>query len=123
MSPQQLSAAIAAAIMVAVSAVLLALVALRRSRRTDEQVRRRLVEFQRLLDQADNRIARPDGTRPSGPDDPAGAGRSTAADKADEIARLAVQGLDAIEIARRMNVDVGEVELMINLHKCPSASS
>jgi hypothetical protein len=36
---------------------------------------------------------------------------------------LAVQGLDAIEIARRTNVDVGEVELMINLHKCSSASS
>ena len=123
MSPEQLSAAIAAAIMVAVSALLLALVALRRSRNTDEQVRRRLVEFQRLLDQAENRIARLDGTRPRGPDDPAGAGRSTAAHKADEIARLALQGLNAIEIARRMNVDVGEVELMINLHKCPPASS
>lgn len=52
MSLEQLAAAVAAAIMVAISAVLLALVALRRGRDTDEKVQKRLVEFQRLLDQA-----------------------------------------------------------------------
>lgn len=52
MSLEQLAAAVAAAIMVAISAVLLALVALRRGRDTDEKVQKRLVEFQQLLDQA-----------------------------------------------------------------------
>jgi len=33
-----------------------------------------------------------------------------------EILRLKSQGLDAIEIARRMEMNVGEVELIMNLH-------
>ena len=36
-----------------------------------------------------------------------------------EILRLMQQGLDAIEIARRVQMDVGEVELVRNLHHRP----
>ena len=123
MSPEQLSAAAAAALMVAISAVLLALVALRRGRDSDEKVHKRLTELQQQLDQAENRVARLERARDGLADDAVGEGRPAAAAKADEIARLAGQGVEAVEIARRMNMDVGEVELMINLQKCRSASS
>ena len=123
MSPEQLSAAAAAAIMVAVSAVLLALVALRRGRDSDEKVHKRLAELQQLLDQAENRIARLERARDGSADDTGGQGRPAAAHKADEITRLAGQGVEAVEIARRMNMDVGEVELMINLQKCRPVST
>ncbi len=123
MSPEQLSAAAAAAIMVAISAVLLALVALRRGRDSDEKVHKRLAELQQLLDQAENRIARLERARDGSADDAGGQGRPAAAHKADEIASLAGQGVEAVEIARRMNIDVGEVELMINLQKCRPVST
>lgn len=35
-----------------------------------------------------------------------------------EVFRLSRQGLDGVEIARRLELDVGEVELMLNLHRC-----
>ena len=123
MSLEQLSAAIAAAIMLAASAALLALLVLRRLRNAIELIRRRLDELQQSLERAENRIAQLEAARRAGGDDPAGGGRPAAALKADEVSRLASQGLNAVEIARRMNMDVGEVELMINLHSRPPASS
>jgi hypothetical protein len=35
-----------------------------------------------------------------------------------EVFRLSRQGLDGVEIARRLELDVGEVELMLNLQRC-----
>ncbi len=35
-----------------------------------------------------------------------------------EVLRLSRQGLDGVEIARRLELDVGEVELMLNLQRC-----
>jgi hypothetical protein len=35
-----------------------------------------------------------------------------------EVLRLSRQGLDAVEVARRLELDVGEVELMLNLQRC-----
>jgi type II secretory pathway component PulM len=35
----------------------------------------------------------------------------------DQVVALAAQGLDSVEIARRLRMDVGEVELMLNLHR------
>jgi DNA-nicking Smr family endonuclease len=34
-----------------------------------------------------------------------------------QVMALAAQGLDSVEIARRLKMDVGEVELMLNLHR------
>jgi len=35
-----------------------------------------------------------------------------------EVVRLSRQGLDPVEIARRMRLDVGEVELLVRLQNC-----
>ncbi len=76
----------------------------------------RIRRLQKLIADADGRIdelrrlaaAREDDAglyQPDGPDEQARA----------EIIRLGRQGLEAVEIARRMDVAVGEVELVINL--------
>jgi methyl-accepting chemotaxis protein len=71
----------------------------------------RIQELQEAMDRAETTLQRL-GSGGKGPDyrpirDPAHG----------EILRLDGQGLDSIEIARRMEMDVGEVELVLNLNR------
>jgi hypothetical protein len=86
------------------------------ARQIDQQVVQRLDRLEALLAEADGKEAElrrlleaqgkagADGTpRPRGGDD--------------QVVALAAQGLDSVEIARRLGMEVGEVELMLNLHR------
>lgn len=64
---------------------------------------RRIAELRRLTD------SEPDSSKPSSS---VGGGR-----KGQEILRLSRQGLEPVEIARRMKMPVGEVDLVLRLHE------
>lgn len=102
------------------------------AKRIDAKVETRLEQLNRLVAQADRTIG------PGRPGSPAGDrvdGRYIAAERDeanapalapknehiradhDEILRLAEQEISAIDIARRKNMNVGEVELILNLHR------
>jgi hypothetical protein len=87
----------------------------------DRHVDRRLGELRRLVRQADARIAdlqraaAGDAYAPESPTPPAeadAAGESRTA----RVLAMAGQGLGPVEIARRLRMDVGQVELVVNLH-------
>jgi hypothetical protein len=111
--------------------------------RIDQRIERRMAELKRLLAEADAEIARAEaniaranvrtGPKPpaggsyeavdaapsisrNGPAEPLAARDERIDPRYEEILRLSGQGLDAIEIARRVEMNVGEVELVLNLH-------
>ncbi len=111
--------------------------------RIDERIEQRMAQLEGLLANADAKIARVDAEilaangRAEGTTGIAGSYEAVpapgsslrdapptpsagSADKMDplyeEILRLSGQGLDPIEIARRVEMNVGEVELVLNLH-------
>ena len=82
-------------------------------RRIDNQVELRMGELRRLLDQADLRIAQlrcHDSSSP-GPSGAGGAGSK------DRVLQLSRQGQGPEQIARQTGLDVGEVELILNLER------
>ena len=108
--------------------------------RIDRRIESRLEELRRLLAEADKRIAEArlgrerERTTSEGPQpaEPTGAQEAPASEASgqlpertaseavslqrEKILSLKTQGLSAIEIARRMGMDVGEVELVLNLY-------
>lgn len=99
----------------------------------DQRMSSRLDELKRLLAEADATIAelrsglqRPKESDPSASPhiaaqpghSPQGAQQPAErlSPRDGEVVRLASRGLDTIEIARRMNMNIGEVELILNLH-------
>jgi hypothetical protein len=89
------------------------------SRRLAADLDERTGEMERLLKEADARISELRRLSPAageGRYEPNGEGDARRA----EVRRLCGRGLEPVEIARRMQMDVGEVELMINL-SAPSA--
>ncbi|MGA2265099.1 MAG: hypothetical protein ABSH10_01545 [Phycisphaerae bacterium] len=91
------------------------------ARRIDGRVDDRLDRLQALLAEADKkqqelrRLTEAAG-QPGGKLAGASGGASG------QVLALASQGLDSVEIARRLKMDVGEVELMINLHRSSVSS-
>jgi uncharacterized membrane protein YccC len=86
------------------------------ARRIDQRVDERLDRLQALLAEADKKqeaLRRQIEAAAQG--DGASGGASNAA--SGQVLVLAAQGLDSVEIARRLKIDVGEVELMLNLHR------
>jgi hypothetical protein len=81
----------------------------------DARVEDRADKLRGLLTRADERIAdlqRLSSQSPRPAREPPAAGSPRA-----EVLHLAGQGLDAVEIARRTNLDVGEVELVLSLER------
>ncbi len=75
--------------------------------RIDERIELRMSQLRQLLTEADERIAQIAEKCPE----------ENVLDPRDRyILRLNAQGVDPIEIARRMQMNVGEVELVVNLH-------
>jgi hypothetical protein len=87
--------------------------------RIDRRLNQRMEKLTELICEADETIDRlqrrsndaADPDRPQGAHDPA----------CRQVLALAGQGLDAIEIARRMEMDVGEVQLVLQLQETPPA--
>ncbi|MFP4354596.1 MAG: DUF6115 domain-containing protein [Phycisphaerae bacterium] len=80
----------------------------------DVRMDSRIQQLQEAIGQADARLRqlRQSQEPPCRPD------YQTVGDPAHgEILRLDRQGLDAVEIARRMEMDIGEVELVLNLNR------
>jgi len=102
------------------------------ARRIDERIERRLTELRHELAKADAflKASGPAGSPAREPQEshdatgvadsggtaPPAADTSAARPEDREILRLHAQGLDPIEIARRRQMPVGEVELILNLH-------
>lgn len=77
---------------------------------------RRIAEIRTLLDQADDRITElrsPDGGPGQSPPP-----SSEPSPRHSEVLRLAGRGLDTGEIARRLEMHAGEVDLVLGLHRC-----
>ena len=108
----------------------------RLAERIDQQAERRVSEVRKLLTEADSTMAKlesmvsklqavadmPEPTIGSARHQPPPGGPQSAGltrQRRSEILRLKSQGLDAVEIARRMQMNVGEVELVMNLHPAP----
>jgi DNA-directed RNA polymerase specialized sigma24 family protein len=90
------------------------------ARRAEERLNGRMDELRRLLAQADAAAARPGGAYvPQDASSPAeqAAPPAILEKQRDQIFRLRLQGLEPIDIARRMRVPVGEVELTLKLRK------
>jgi len=88
-------------------------------RRAATDIDRRTDEMRRLLDEANDCIAvlrRLVGR--AGPDAATGPEQSR---RHMDVLRLAEQGLNAVEIARGLRMHVGEVELVLGLHRCANA--
>jgi predicted RNase H-like nuclease (RuvC/YqgF family) len=81
--------------------------------RIDRQVDSRLEELKGLLADADARIA--ELRRLGGPIQ--GLYVPTPDARGADILRLAQQGQETTEIARQLNMDIGRVELVLNLHR------
>jgi len=112
MTNEFLSAISMVTLAVAVSAVLLAVVAVRRSRqRIDGDIQQRLDAYQTVLEETESRLRALE--RRGDVQSPAENGPQSS--RHAEIGNLARQGLDSIEIARRTGMDVGEVELTVSL--------
>lgn len=95
------------------------------ARRIESRVDAKIAELRRLLADADARIAQlrhliPPQARPA---DSATPDASPLSRRQEEILRLHSQGMDAVRIARRMEMDIGEVHLVLNLHRQQSRPS
>jgi hypothetical protein len=91
------------------------------ARRIDNRVDDRLGRLQTLLAEADKKqqeLRHLTEAAGQAGDKPAIAPGGTSG----QVLVLASQGLDSVEIARRLQMDVGEVELMINLHRSSVSS-
>jgi len=84
---------------------------------TDQRLAKRMQELERLVERADGIIAEHDSR---GGDDHPDQPHDVRARRG-EVLRLCEEGLSTVEIARRTNVDVGEVELLANLHRTGKA--
>ena len=92
----------------------------RMARRTEARLNGRMDELRRLLAQAEAVTARPGGAYV--PQEASSSAEAVAPPailekQRDQIFRLRLQGLEPIDIARRMRVPVGEVELTLKLRK------
>lgn len=88
------------------------------ARRTEERLNSRMDELRRLLAQAERVIARvqaPPGEAP--PPDTDVAAPGLLEKQRDHVLRLRLQGLETIDIARRLGLPVGEVELTLKLQE------
>ncbi len=85
-------------------------------RLADAEIQTRMAEMRKLLADADRKIDRlRDLTAGSDESAELAWSDSSGHPKGDEIIRLGRQGLDAVEIARRLHTPVGEVQLVLNL--------
>ncbi len=86
------------------------------ARQIDRQVAQRLEHLKALLAEAESKQQELrrllEAAAKTATEDP---GRSRIANS--QVLALASQGLDSVEIARRLQMDVGEVELILNLHR------
>ena len=88
------------------------------ARRIVRRVDDRIGRLQELLEQADQRLGRLEELCRQAAARPSAASGSAAAPIArSEILRLSGQGLQSVEIARALQMDVGEVELVLNLQR------
>jgi chromosome segregation ATPase len=90
------------------------------ARQIDQQVAQRLDRLEALLTKADEKEAelkRLVEAQNKPPEEAAPRPRATD----EQLAALAAEGLDSVEIARRLRMEVGEVELMLNLHRSQAA--
>ena len=95
------------------------------ARRIESRVDAKIAELRRLLADADARIAQLHHLAPpqSGQTDSATPHGTDLSRRQEEILRLHSQGMDAVRIARRMEMDVGEVDLVLNLHRQQTRAS
>ncbi len=87
----------------------------------DERIELRLGELRQLMAEVDGKIAQgreaiDTHEPPHQSGIPVESHRATIDPRHEEILHLKSQGLDTIEIARRTQMNVGEVELVLNLH-------
>jgi DNA-directed RNA polymerase specialized sigma24 family protein len=95
------------------------------ARRTEERLNARMDELRRLLAQADDLTARggglyvpqdvPDRADADGTPKGLSAVPAMLEKQRDQIFRLRLQGLETVDIARRMRLPIGEVELTLKL--------
>ncbi len=76
----------------------------RKMRELEDRLAENLRAADRMLSNDESRLGFPD--------------RTVCLPLSDEIIRLSGQGLDDIEIARRLDINVGEVELVLGLQRC-----
>ncbi|MCK4601342.1 MAG: hypothetical protein KAU28_02675 [Phycisphaerae bacterium] len=89
------------------------------ARRIDTTVESRLSRLQKLIDVADARTAalgRYDAQGPSQNQPPRPSQESP--QRSVKILQLKNQGMDIVEIAKQLDMNVGEVELVLNLKRC-----
>jgi TolA-binding protein len=84
--------------------------------RIDERIDRRLAQLDNQLSQADARIAEINQKLQQDEESSHPTIRLSQA-TGSEIARLGKEGLETVEIARRMRMNVGEVELILSLQQ------
>jgi uncharacterized protein (TIGR03382 family) len=92
------------------------------ARRTEERLNSRMDELRRLLAEAERVTggspARAGGGDAAGPADPPSAPLPAfLQSQRDQVLRLSLQGLEPLDIARRLDMPVGEVELTLKLHE------
>ena len=93
------------------------------ARRAQERVQGQVAELRRLLEKAQRLTggAAPASANASDPDGPAGPAEDPPPAglqrQRDLVLRLSLQGLEPIDIARRLDMPVGEVELTLKLHQ------
>jgi hypothetical protein len=83
--------------------------------RVDRRLNGRMERLSELIDQADRTIHRLEQRCQPGPEALGSHGHRDPACK--RVLTLAGQGLDPVEIARRMEMDVGEVQLVLQLQE------
>jgi hypothetical protein len=89
----------------------------RMARRTEVRLNSRMDELRHLLAQAEQVLPRPLGEGQSAGGPEAGPLPAILEKQRDQIFRLRFQGLETVDIARRLRLPVGEVELTLKLHQ------
>ncbi len=80
----------------------------------DKRVDERLTQLQELLAETDSKIRQLKHLTAGGPSN------HLPPEWSDRIVALAAQGLGSVEIARKLQIDVGEVDLALNLYRTRS---